>query len=434
MFLNFEGWGGGDEPGLANASVLSFLTHIYPPAVNLFCSAYRKSGHLSQDYLRFLWMHREIDPPATAVVLADSEFKSIISTMARLLVMYTSRGVGNLVVPARLPEYGPESVMSPGNIGEVVVEMKCSFGQIYPPPGIVGRFLAWSARQIGAYGECWQHGAFFRYTYQGGQHEVFLYESEDEESREDGTAKFAGLTLGAEGLPAQARNVLAELRASLEQLVADSAYGYPGLTFSMSFGAPVEIRSNLRRNLRALLDNVEGVVDRMGEAVDRLELTASKLGEVANQLLEQELLAASAKRKEYPYPRLVILVPDSEESGAQERIQRVGWDRWTTAWESLHLPDIMHHRFRLRFLCEHNLAEVRCGPGGRGYPIENLKDWVKQCAPLMQVSVRIGSISSRRLCGRASPRQDIGSCKLRSFRFSQSNRVGHNMHRLISRC
>ena len=308
--------------------------------------------------------------------------------MVRLLVMYRSRGKDNLVVAPRLPQYGDQRVLDPDSMAEVVVKMECSFGQVYPPPGIIGRFLAWSTNQVHSYDECWQHGAFFRYNYYEGQYKVFMYESEDEECREDQTVKFAGLTLGVQGSPAQAPKILEELRASLEQLVADSAFGYPGLTFLMSFGEVVETKSTCLGGLRSLLDNVEDVVDRLKVATARLEETARKLGGVVDQLVEQELLAASARRKDYPYPRLVIVVPDSEGDGAQERIQRVGWDRWTKAWESLHLPEVgLHHKFRLRFLCEHDLAEVPCGPDGRGYPIEQLKGWVKNCMPLMKVTV-----------------------------------------------
>lgn len=239
-----------------------------------------------------------MDPPGPAVVLSDEEFESIKSTMVRLLVMYKSRGEDNLVVAPRLPAYGNQRMLDPDNIEEIVVTMECSFGQVYPSPGIIGRFLAWSTKQIGCYDECWQHGAFFRYNYDQGQYKVFLYESEDEECHEDRTLSFAGLTMGVQGSPAKAPKVLAELRASLKQLVADSAFGYPGLEFSMSFGEVAAIKSTLLEGLRSLLDNVEDAVDRLKVVTASLEETARKLGGVTDQLVEQELLAASTRRKE----------------------------------------------------------------------------------------------------------------------------------------
>lgn len=347
--------------------------------------------------------------------LTGSEFGSIISTMARLLVMYRARGGGHFVVPARLPEYGDQGVLDPDNIVEIVVVMKCSFGQVYPPPGIVGRFLAWLT-QVDDYGECWQHGAFVSYKY----HKVFWFESEDDEPHEDGTeSKFAGLTLGVQGLRPQALPILKELKASLKQLVSDSAYGYPGLASLMSFGEPVETKSNELLALRSLLDNIGG----------RLEKIERNLDGVANQLVEQVMFAASAKRRESPYPRLVILVPDAEECGTQGRIQRVGWDRWMEAWKRLDESVGLHQEFRLRFLCEYNLTEVPCGPDGRGYLVKKPKDWVKKCVSLMQVSVfvEISFISGTRGgCVRASPGQGIGS-KLRSFHFAPAQRENHPM-------
>ncbi|CAM9917938.1 unnamed protein product [Ectocarpus fasciculatus] len=362
---------------------------------------YRRSGCLNPAYLRFLWIHRKIQGiQSSAMVLSDLELDSVVSTMARLLVMYGSSETDKLVVPARHPEYGPERVVvrPPDNVTDIVLTVQCSFGQVYPPPGIVGRFLAWSTQQVHCFDECWQHGAFLRYSYDSGQYRVFLYESIAEE-----TLRYAGLTLGVQAPSAVARNVLEELKASLQLLVADPAYGYPGLKFSMLFGDTAETKPTLLkhlRDLRALLDNQEELVDKLGKTVDRLEETASKLVGVANQLVQQELFAAIAKRKKYPYPRLVILVPDGQADGNSERIQRVGWDRWKKAWESLSLPDVgLHHKFRLRFLCEHSLEEVPCGPDGLGYPIEQLRDWVKQCVPLMKASlwilrVAVGTVSS----------------------------------------
>lgn len=105
---------------------------------------YCKSGQLDRVYLRYIWMHRRIQPQLRVVHINDGEFESVVATMTRLPVMYKSTDADKLVVPARLPQYGDQRVLAPENIAEIVVRMPCSFGQVYPPPGIVGRFLAWS--------------------------------------------------------------------------------------------------------------------------------------------------------------------------------------------------------------------------------------------------------------------------------------------------
>lgn len=330
-------------------------------------------------------MHRKINPPGTAVALTGPEFNSIVSTMSKLLVMYKSPGADhNLVVPARLPEFGDQRVLAPEFITSVVVKRQGSFGQVYPPPGIVGRFLAWLTENIDEYENCWQHGAFFKYTHEKRCYKVFLYESDFEELHEDGSrCVFAGLTLGAQAEPSVADKVLGGLKASLENMVADSAYGYPGLAPMMYFSRDIqEIRSTQLEDLRRLLDNTG----------TRLLELAKKVGEFSHQLWNQDLLAASKEGSKYP--RLVIIRPETEagRDDNHEPIQREGWDRWKKAWESLGLSDIgMHHKFRLHFLCEHDLSEVPCGPDGRGFPIAQPKDWVKRFVPLMQVNYDAGS-------------------------------------------
>ncbi|CAN0244153.1 unnamed protein product [Pylaiella littoralis] len=332
-------------------------------------SVYCKSGRLNRDFLRFLWMHREIVPAGPAIDLPDAEFEIVVSTMERLLVMYTANDANILVVPARLQEYGDQSIVD--RMQDVVMTTECSFSQVFPPPGIVGRFLAWSAQQVGDYEHCWQHGAFFSYKFQHARYDVFLYEQPIEELHLDGPdCKFAGLVLGIQGPPVMAAEVLGKLRESLENLVSDPVYGYPGIAEKGSmYFTPLERReSKYLDGLRRTLDNLQKAVDGLAGMV--------------SQLMEQELLAANDEPSEYP--RLVLVRPELTDKDGEtpERTQRAGWDRWTKA-----LSDIESHKFRLHFLCEHDSSEVPCGPEGRGYLIEQPKEWVKRCLPLMQGSL-----------------------------------------------
>ncbi|CAM9330189.1 unnamed protein product [Laminaria digitata] len=61
-------------------------------------------------------------------------------------------------------------------------------------------------------------------------------------------------------------------------------------------------------------------------------------------------------------------------------MQRETWDRWIKALTE-------GRKFRMIFICEHDMTEVKCGPGGDGYLIEDLAGWVKACLPVLQVSL-----------------------------------------------
>lgn len=63
-------------------------------------------------------------------------------------------------------------------------------------------------------------------------------------------------------------------------------------------------------------------------------------------------------------------------------MQRESWDRWFDALKE-------RRRFRMNFICEHDMTEVRYGPGGNGYLIEDLPTWIKGCMPLLQVTLML---------------------------------------------
>ena len=131
----------------------------------------------------------------------------------------------------------------------------------------------------------------------------------------------------------------------------------------------------------------------------------------------------SARRRKSPYPRLVILVPEEEENGTQGRIQRAGWKRWTEAWQKLEGSVELNNKFRLRFLCEFNLTEVPCGPGGRGNLIKETTDRVEKCVPLMQVSVTGDSVCFRAREEFTSGRHQAMALFRSSVRFTDLGRM-----------
>lgn len=339
------------------------------------------------------------------------EFNSVLATMEALLVLYRVKGTSPalFVVPARLPEYGNEQVLENGNmaLGDTVVRTRCSFRQSYAPPGLIGRFLAFSNAHIKEARECWQHGAHVIWT--PGSHDVLVYETQFVENSDSGSVAYPGLVLCVKGSTPAVREVLDSLAEEVRKLFKDKVHGYPGLRSLVFEGTDVVPVSALTSDLREYLENR---FDYLGALVERV-------AGVTSEVLQAFYLAAEGENQ---YPRLLILKPDIasqsksgprkstsqassatvratrayEGNGAEaaatsataaaaaEGMQRETWDKWVNALKE-------GRRFRMIFICEHDLTEVKCGPGGNGYLIEDLPTWVKGCLPLLQVRLVLPS-------------------------------------------
>lgn len=365
---------------------------------DLHFRSYRRSGTLGLPYLRFLWLHRHVDN-ALKLNLNPDEFKSVVATMETLLVLYrapTAEGTHCplFVVPARLPEYGDEQVLEKGNIGlgDAVVRARCSFRQSYAPPGLVGRFLAFANSHIKEARECWQHGAHLIWS--PTSHDVLIYETHSVEKSDGGSVSYPGLVMCVKGSSPAARNVLDILTAEVRMLLEDKVHGYPGLC-SVVFEDTDEVHvSDLTDDLRTYLEN----------RFDQLGALVGKVAGVTSEVLQAFYLAAE---EENQYPRLLILKPDNirrpEANGrtsqtaktasrkcettdgegataaaAAKAMQRETWNKWSAVWREC-------KRFRMVFLCEHDMTEVTCGPSGNGYLVKDLPQFVKTCLPLLQV-------------------------------------------------
>lgn len=379
----------------------------------LYTRSYRTSGTLDLAYLRFLWLHRHLDD-GLELHLTDDEFNGVLQTMIKLLVMYRAPTAGSTnrelyVVPARFPELGDERVLENGNmgLGDAVVRVTCSFRQSYAPPGIVGRFLAFANAHVKEARECWQHGAHLIWT--PGCHDVLVYETQCVEQIASGRVAYPGLVLCVKGSTPAVYEVLDSLAEKVRRLFGDEVHGYPGLR-SENFGDTEVVRvRDLSSDLRKYLD----------KRFDRLETQVDGVARVTSELLQGLYLAAE---KDNQYPRLLILKPERpseadaevrtsslptvraticaereppERAGAAagaaaaaaaaEAMQPKTWNSWIHALTN-------GRKCRMVFVCEHDLTEVRCGPGGNGYHIEDLPTWVKDCLPLLQVRTRDAAI------------------------------------------
>ena len=172
-------------------------------------------------------------------------------------------------------------------------------------------------------------------------------------------------------------------------------HGYPGLCSVVFEGADEVPVSDLTSDFHTYLENR---LDPLGALVERVAGVTSKV-------LEPFYLAAE---EENQYPRLVIVKPDNPprlepdvrtsptpasspmacaKKGAgdiaaaepAEAMQRETWDRWMEALTK-------RKKFRMSFVCEYGLKEVRCGPDGNGYVVKDLPNLVKACLQLLQVN------------------------------------------------
>ena len=365
--------------------------------------SYRTSGTLGVAYLRFLWLHRRLETSEVKLNLSVDEFNSVLATMEALLVMYRAPTTGGTnpvlyVVPARLPEYGDEQVLEKGNmgLGDAVVRTRCSFRRSYAPAGIIGRFLASANAHIKQARECWQHGAHLVWT--PGAHDVLVYEAHSVEMSGTSSVAYPGLVLCVKGNTPEVRQVLDSLTGEVKRLFDDKVHGYPGLCSVVFEDAEVVHVGDLTSDLRKYLDN----------RFERLGATIRKVAEVTSEVLQACYLAAEEQNQ---YPRLLILKPDETspqpevivrkspnpryqpmvgDLGQKNRLspetalgmQRETWNTWIHAL-------IERRKFRMVFICEHDMTEVKCGPDGKGYLIKDLPQWAKACFPLLQVRVTL---------------------------------------------
>lgn len=340
-----------------------------------------RQGRLNREYLRFLWLYRELedkDDYHPGVQLDDDSFESMLRTMIKYLFIYPAHGESSnveevYIVPARLPEYGDEKVLEKSiGLGQVVVGTTALFRRTHVPTGIIGRFLAFSASKIVSSGVCWQHGAHVEWK-QGSQvHDVLLCETtvgEDED--------FPALSMCVKGQDATAKGVLWEVKSELDSLLQDSVHGYPGLALPTFEDLPITKSDEFQRHLRPYLDL-------------EFKNIAAILGDIRRNAVSmfQAAFPSCCDRNEYPYPRLVLFRPaeDTEvsethpEEGGNRAIQmRNTWDRWIRRCRSGRCD------FDLVFLCERDFSPIPCGLDGKGYRVYDPALFNK-LKPLIQVN------------------------------------------------
>lgn len=137
------------------------------------------------------------------------------------------------------------------------------------------------------------------------------------------------------------------------------------------------------------------------ERMRNFELQAdSKLGEMEQEMFSKLDFVAAVTSKcllvsvkwENPCPRLIRVEEDVVHASTPSRFshyRRKTMDRFRRKLRKPKAPQSKPKRYRVRFLCAHDLSAANCGPDGQGYIVESEEDWqrwLRKCLPLVQVS------------------------------------------------
>lgn len=93
-----------------------------------------------------------------------------------------------------------------------------------------------------------------------------------------------------------------------------------------------------------------------------------------------------------PCPRFIEVEEDASQAPTQSRFshfRRAKMDNFLRILGKSKAKQSKPKRFRVRFLCAHDMSAADCGPDGQGYIVESeekWKLWLRKCLPLIQVS------------------------------------------------
>lgn len=95
-----------------------------------------------------------------------------------------------------------------------------------------------------------------------------------------------------------------------------------------------------------------------------------------------------------PCPRLIEVEEDASQAPTQSRFshfRRAKMDPFLRRPGRSTAKKSKPKRFRVRFLCAHDMSAADCGPDGQGYVVESEKEWqqwLRKGLPLIQVSLK----------------------------------------------
>lgn len=362
---------------------------------------FRNTGTLTVSYLYFLW--REVNETQEEEV-----FKRLLLTMRTHGVLFSkwagsvcrhegqdegiiARFLGNwnispksgpsfdtdssalLFVPVLLGPYATEEELEafsyPCNRHMWRWQLVYRIYQSYVPPGIIGmvvaRLLCSDKIEIRF---AWRGGISFMIG--GGEGIIVLRHPPETGGKAEIEIDVVGPPLSEE-----AKGNLLAVAEEVRSVLKDN---FRGLMFDLDGGT-----ATLLRGENALMDEIKGLREDV-RGID--EHLADVQTGVRNCLVRLTKLQASR------YPHLVVIrkrTPVNKATGGREK-QRVLSGKWfKSAWQSTRNATrrVFTKDMRLVFVCPHDITEVRCGPNGEGFPLEEAHGWVKKLLPAAQVGL-----------------------------------------------
>lgn len=150
------------------------------------------------------------------------------------------------------------------------------------------------------------------------------------------------------------------------------------------------------RNFEVAADaNANAIITELGDIGQEV---FSKL-DFISAVTSKCLLVSVEEQK--PCPRLILVEEELSQPRGHCRLshfRRTMMGHFLRKLRKSNAHQPKRKRYRVRFLCAHDMSAADCGPDGRGYVLESEKEWqqwLRKCLPLIQVSFQEAQRSDR---------------------------------------
>ncbi|CAM9581938.1 unnamed protein product [Sphacelaria rigidula] len=164
-----------------------------------------------------------------------------------------------------------------------------------------------------------------------------------------------------------------------------------------------ELRLNVERDAHQRLQTkLDALSSSIGAKIDGSKTDG--LGDSATAMLRNVALNVACLR--WPAPRLACLLPAHQGVLSENDRSYQSWNARLQGWfqsGKVVRKGMFRRDLRLFLLCAYDMSLVYCGPGGQGYKVKELLDWVKKAKPVAKVGLVLGSIALKVCTGLAVP-------------------------------